>query len=136
MITIWHKWGNLNVCGSVRNDEIINLHLGSSADSLVSILCLLQGTSRIHWFHLVKRSTKKKQNIPEKRWNSRYIISFFEGHNSPLFFSTPFLSGPPFWEHFQHLNYTSNTPSRKIFSQNPLLKPKLFLATWSSFHLT
>ena len=31
-----------NKCGSVRNDEIFNLHLGSGAGAWVSIPCLLQ----------------------------------------------------------------------------------------------
>ena len=37
-----------NKCGSVRNDEIINLHLGSGAGPRVSIPCLLQDTSHIY----------------------------------------------------------------------------------------
>ena len=34
-----------NGCGSVRNDEIFNLHLGSGAGHLIRIPCLLQDTS-------------------------------------------------------------------------------------------
>ena len=37
-----------NKCGSVRNDEIFNLHLGSGAGPWVSIPCLLQDTSHIN----------------------------------------------------------------------------------------
>ena len=54
-----------NGCGSVRN-VIFNLHLGSGADPWVSILCLLQETSHIHWLHLPKQSPKRKQKILKK----------------------------------------------------------------------
>ena len=37
-----------NKCGSVRNDEIFNLHLGSGVGPWVSIPCLLQDTSHIN----------------------------------------------------------------------------------------
>ena len=47
-----------NKCGSVRNDEIFNLHLGSGAGPWVSIPCLLQDTSHIYWFHLPKQLTR------------------------------------------------------------------------------
>ena len=50
-----------NTCGSVRNDEIFNLHLGSGACPWVSIPCLLQDTSHIYWFHPPKQLTRKKQ---------------------------------------------------------------------------
>ena len=43
-----------NKCGSVRYDQIINLHLGSVEGSWVSIPCLLQDTSYIYWFNLPK----------------------------------------------------------------------------------
>ena len=36
------KMRQSNKCGSVRNDEIFNLHLGSGAGPWVSIPCLLQ----------------------------------------------------------------------------------------------
>ena len=39
---------NPNGCGSVRNDDIFNLHLGSGAGHRVIIPCLLQDTSHIY----------------------------------------------------------------------------------------
>ena len=50
-----------NKCGSARNDEIFNLHLGSGAGPWVSIPCLLQDTSHIYWFHPPKQLTTKPQ---------------------------------------------------------------------------
>ena len=57
-----------NKCGSVRNDEIFNLHLGSGAGPWVSIPYLLQDTSHIYWFHLPKQLTRKKQRT--QKWDS------------------------------------------------------------------
>ena len=57
-----------NKCRSVRNDEKINLPLGSGADPWVSISCLLHGTSHIYWFHLPKKPTSKKRRI--QNWDS------------------------------------------------------------------
>ena len=37
-----------NQCGSVRNDEMFNLHLGDGVGPWVSIPCLLQDTSQIN----------------------------------------------------------------------------------------
>ena len=54
-----------NKCGSVRNDEIFNLHLGSGAGPWVSIPCLLQDTSHIYWFHppnQIARKNKEPRN--------------------------------------------------------------------------
>ena len=53
-----------NKCRSVRNDEIFNLHLGSSVGPWVSIPCLLQGTSHIYWFHLPKQIARKRNKEP------------------------------------------------------------------------
>ena len=50
-----------NKCGSVRNDEIFNLHLGSGAGPWVSIFYVMQDTSHIYWLHLPKQLTRKKQ---------------------------------------------------------------------------
>ena len=50
-----------NKCGSIRNDEIFNLHLGSGVGPWVSIPCLLQDTSHIYWFHPPKQLTRKNQ---------------------------------------------------------------------------
>ena len=50
-----------NKCGSIRNDEIFNLHLGSGLGPWVSIPCLLQDTSHIYWFHPPKQLTRKNQ---------------------------------------------------------------------------
>ena len=57
-----------NKSGSVRNDEISNLHLGSGAGPWVSIPCLLQGTSHIYGFHPPKQLTSKKQRT--QKWDS------------------------------------------------------------------
>ena len=57
-----------NQCGSVRNDEIFNLHLGSGVGPWVSIPCLLQDTSHIYWFHPPKQLTRKKQRT--QKWDS------------------------------------------------------------------
>ena len=57
-----------NKCGSVRNDEIFNLHLGSGAGPWVSIPCLLQDTSHIYWFHPPKQLIRKKQRT--QKWDS------------------------------------------------------------------
>ena len=56
-----------NKYGSVRNDEIFNLHLGSGAGPWVSIPYLLQDTSHIYWFHLPKQLTKKEQRT--QKWD-------------------------------------------------------------------
>ena len=50
-----------NKCGSVRNNEIFNLHLASGAGPWVSVPCLLQDTSHIYWFHPPKQLTGKNQ---------------------------------------------------------------------------
>ena len=55
-------------CGSVRNDEIFTLHLGSGAGPWLSITCLLQDSSHIYWFHLPKQLTRKKQTT--QKWDS------------------------------------------------------------------
>ena len=57
-----------NKCGSVRNDEIFNLHLGSGASPWVSIPCLVQDTSHIYWFHPPKQLSRKKQGT--QKWDS------------------------------------------------------------------
>ena len=55
-----------NGYGSVKHDDIFNLHLGSGASSRVTIPCLLQNTSHIHWLHPPKQWSKKKQKILKK----------------------------------------------------------------------
>ena len=50
-----------NKCGSVRNNEIFNLHLESGAGPWVSIPCLLQDSSHIYWFHPPKNLTRKSK---------------------------------------------------------------------------
>ena len=57
-----------NKFGSVRNDEIFNLHLGSGASPWVSIPCLVQDTSHIYWFHPPKQLSRKKQGT--QKWDS------------------------------------------------------------------
>ena len=56
-----------NKCGSVRNDEPFNLHMGSGAGPWVSIPCFLQDTSHIYWFHPSKQLTRKKQGT--QKWD-------------------------------------------------------------------
>ena len=55
-------------CGSIRNDEIFNLHLGSGVGPWGSIPCLLQDASHIYWFHPPKQLTRKKQRT--QKWDS------------------------------------------------------------------
>ena len=61
--------------GSVMNDEILHLHLGSGAGPWVNILYLLQNTSHIYWFHMPKELTRKNQrtnkwdSTPKKPWD-------------------------------------------------------------------
>ena len=55
-------------CGSVRNDDIFNLNLGSRSTPWVSIPCLLLDTSHVYWFHTPEQSTKKKQR--NQKWDS------------------------------------------------------------------
>ena len=51
-----------NKCGSVRNDEIFNLHLGSGVGPWANIPRLLQDTSHIYWFIPPKQSIRKNTN--------------------------------------------------------------------------
>ena len=54
-----------NKCGSVKNDEISNLHVKSGARSgaspCVNVPCLLQDTSNIYSFHPPKQLTRKRR---------------------------------------------------------------------------
>ena len=61
-----------NKCGSVRNDKIINLNLGSGAGPSVSIPCHLQDTS--HTFTDFIHQKKPPKN-PEMRSSYKQIIS-------------------------------------------------------------
>ena len=65
-----------NKCGSVRNDKIFNLHLGSGTGPRVSILCLLKDISHIYRFHRPKQLTRKKTKSPELIFNSQQILSY------------------------------------------------------------
>ena len=56
-----------NKCGSARNDEILNLHLGSCAGPWISIPFLLQDISHIYRFHRSKQLTKKKSKEPRNQ---------------------------------------------------------------------
>ena len=60
-----------NKRGSAKNDEIINLHLGSGLSYWLSIPCVLQDISHIYWFHPPKQWTRRKRNNPEMRSNSQ-----------------------------------------------------------------
>ena len=68
-----------NKWGSVKNDELFNLHLGSGVGPWVSIPCLLQDTSHIYWFHPPKQFNRKKQ-ITQK-WDSapQQIVLYCHG---------------------------------------------------------
>ena len=68
-----------NKCGSLRNDEIINLHLGSGACPWISISCLLQDTSHICWFHPPKTINQEKTKKPEMRSNFQQVVSYCLG---------------------------------------------------------
>ena len=68
-----------NGCGSVRNDEIFNLHLGSGAGPWVRIPRILLHSRHIHWLHLPKQWTKKKQKNPQKISNSQLITLYCLG---------------------------------------------------------
>ena len=68
-----------NICGSARNDEIINLHLGPGAGPWVSIPCLLQHTSHIYWSHLPETINEEKGKNPDMRSNFQQIISYCLG---------------------------------------------------------
>ena len=57
-------------CPSVRNDEILNLHLSSSVGPKVSINCLLKDTSDIYWFHPTKRLTRKNERTQKRNYAS------------------------------------------------------------------
>ena len=63
-----------NKSRSVRNDERINLHLGSGAGSSVSIPSLEQGISSIYWFYPPKESARKRTKNREMISNSLQII--------------------------------------------------------------
>ena len=68
-----------NQCGSVRNDEIINLHLGPGAGPCASTPCLLQDTIEIYGFHLPKTINQEKTKNPEMRLKFQQIISYCLG---------------------------------------------------------
>ena len=59
----WHSWykRQSNKCGSVGNNEIINLDLGSGVGPWVSNPCVLQDTCHIYWFHPPKQPGKNKE---------------------------------------------------------------------------
>ena len=78
-----------NKCGSVRNDEIFNLHLGSDAGPWVTIPYLLQDTSHIYWFHPPKQLTRKKQR--SQKWDSS-PNKLFSSAILPPYFSMLILS--------------------------------------------
>ena len=56
-----------NKCGSLRKDEIFNLHLGSGVGPWISIPCLLQDTSHICWSHPPKQIARKKNKEPRNQ---------------------------------------------------------------------
>ena len=60
------KMRQYNKCESVSNDEISSWHLGSGAGPW--ILCHLQDTSHIYWFHPPNQLTCKKQRT--QKWDS------------------------------------------------------------------
>ena len=68
-----------NKCGSVRNDEIINLNLVSGVGPWVGSPCLLQDTSNIYWFHLPKTINQERTKNPEMRSNFKQILLYCLG---------------------------------------------------------
>ena len=68
-----------NKCRSVRNVEIINIHLESGAGIWARIPCLLQDTSHMYWFHLPKTSNKENTKNWEMRSNFQKIVSYCFG---------------------------------------------------------
>ena len=66
-------------CGSAKNAEIINLHLGSAVGPWVSIPCLLQDTSHTYWFHLPQTINQEKAENPEMRSSFQQIVSYCLG---------------------------------------------------------
>ena len=64
-----------NKYGSIRNDEIFNLHLGPGVSPWASIPCLLQDTSHNYWSHPPKQLTRKKQRTQKWDFNSQQIVS-------------------------------------------------------------
>ena len=71
-----------NKCGSVRNDEIFNLHLGSGVGPWVSIPCLMQDTSHIYWFHSPKQLTRKLRI--EIQFQSNRIVLPWPTYKEPM----------------------------------------------------
>ena len=71
-----------NKCGSVRNDEIFNLHLGSGVGPWVSIPCLTQDTSHIYWFHSPKQLTRKLRI--EIQFQSNRIVLPWPTYKEPM----------------------------------------------------
>ena len=65
-----------NKYGSVRNDEILNLHLRSGAGPWVNIPWLLQDS--IYWFHPLKQLTRKMRRAV-MRFNSQQLVSYCLG---------------------------------------------------------
>ena len=63
-----------NKCGSVKNDEIFNLLLGSGAGPWASISCVMQDTRHIYWFHPPKQLRRKKQKWCNQHWPSFKVI--------------------------------------------------------------
>ena len=66
-----------NKCGSVRNDEIINLHLGSGAGPASPASCKTPATF-IDSIHPHNQPRKKTKN-PEMRSNFQHIVSYCLG---------------------------------------------------------
>ena len=60
-------------CGSIRNDKIIKLHLGSGAGPWVSISYLLQATNHIIDSILLKQLTWKNWRIQKWDPNSKKL---------------------------------------------------------------
>ena len=63
-----------NKRGSVKNVEIISLHLGYGVGPWVSIPYPLQDTSHIYWFHPLKTINQEKEKNSEMRSNFQQII--------------------------------------------------------------
>ena len=69
-----------NKCGSVKNDEIFNLYLGSGAGHLINQHPLPPERHQPHLLILSAQTiNQKKAKNPEIRFNSQQIVSYCLG---------------------------------------------------------
>ena len=95
-----------NKYGSVKNDEIINLHLGPCVGPWDSIPCILQDTSH---------NLPEKAKNPEARFNSKQIISYCLGPHTqnPRLRKVDLVPSPKRWWQDQHAEIRKKNSRRK-----------------------